>query len=91
MSAIEMLEKEHRVIMRMVNVLTVMHKHLESGGDVDVPALRDVLDFFRTFADKGHHAKEEAVLFPTWKEMASVHKDAQSARSRLSINRAERL
>ncbi len=65
MSAIEILEKEHRVIIRMVNVLTAMHKRLESGSDVDAAALTDILDFFRTYADKGHHAKEEAVLFPT--------------------------
>jgi len=49
----------------MVNVLGAMHKRLESGDDVDAATLRDVLDFFRAFADKGHHAKEEDVLFPT--------------------------
>jgi hemerythrin-like domain-containing protein len=49
----------------MVKVLTAVRKRLESGDDVDAATLRDVLDFFRAFADKGHHAKEEAVLFPT--------------------------
>lgn len=42
-----------------------MHKRLQSGGDVDPATLTEVVDFFRTFADKGHHAKEEDVLFPT--------------------------
>jgi len=60
-----MLEEEHRVILRMVKVLTAMHKRLESGGDVDPAILTEVVDFFRVFADKGHHAKEEDVLFPT--------------------------
>ncbi len=64
MSAIEMLEEEHKVILRMVKILTVMHERLESGGDVDTAALTEVVDFFRAFADKGHHAKEEDVLFP---------------------------
>jgi hemerythrin-like domain-containing protein len=59
------LEEEHKVILRMVKVLTAMHKRLESGGDVDAEALAEVVDFFRAFADKGHHAKEEEVLFPT--------------------------
>ncbi len=49
----------------MVKVLTAMHKRLEIGGDVDAESLTEVLDFFRAFADKGHHAKEEDVLFPT--------------------------
>ena len=65
MSAIGMLEEEHKVILRMVKVLNAMHKRLESGGSVDTATLREVVDFFRAFADKGHHAKEEDVLFPT--------------------------
>jgi hemerythrin-like domain-containing protein len=60
-----MLEGEHKVILRMVKVLNGMHKRLESGGSVDTAALTEVVDFFRAFADKGHHAKEEDVLFPT--------------------------
>jgi hemerythrin-like domain-containing protein len=60
-----MLEEEHKVILRMVKVLTAMHNRLESGGAVDTTVLKEVVDFFRAFADKGHHAKEEDVLFPT--------------------------
>jgi hemerythrin-like domain-containing protein len=65
LSAIQALEGEHKVILRMVKVLTVMHERLVSGGDIDDAALTEVVDFFRAFADKGHHAKEEDVLFPT--------------------------
>ena len=65
MSAIEILEDEHKVILRMVKVLTALHGRLESGDDVDAATLTDILDFFRAFADKGHHAKEEDILFPT--------------------------
>jgi hemerythrin-like domain-containing protein len=64
MSAIEMLEEEHKVILRMVKVLTTMHDRLDSDGSVDTATLMEVVDFFRNFADKGHHAKEEDVLFP---------------------------
>ena len=60
-----MLEEEHKVILRMVKVLTAMNMRLESGDNIDAATLREVLDFFRAFADKAHHAKEEAVLFPT--------------------------
>jgi hemerythrin-like domain-containing protein len=60
-----MLEEEHKLILRMVKVLTAIHKRLESGEIVNTATLMEVVDFFRVFADKGHHAKEEDVLFPT--------------------------
>lgn len=72
MSAIRMLEEEHKVILRMVNVLSAMQERLENGGDIDTATLTEVVDFFRAFADKGHHAKEEDVLFPTL-ERNGVH------------------
>ena len=64
MSAIEVLVDEHRLISRMVNVLTVLHKRLESDEYADVNVLTDVVDFFRMFVDRNHHAKEEDALFP---------------------------
>ncbi len=69
-SAIEILIDEHRLISRMVNVLTVLHKRLESDDHADVNVLTDVVDFFRTFVDRNHHAKEEDALFPTLERYA---------------------
>jgi hemerythrin-like domain-containing protein len=48
----------------MVSVLEALQKRLENGN-VDPELLVNIVDFFRTFADKGHHAKEENLLFPT--------------------------
>ena len=70
MSAIEKLVDEHRLISRMVNVLTVLHKRLESGDNADVKVLTDVVDFLRIFVDRNHHAKEEDALFPTLERRA---------------------
>jgi hemerythrin-like domain-containing protein len=70
MSAIEKLIDEHHLISRMVNVLTVLHKRLENDDDADVNVLADVVDFFRMFVDKNHHAKEEDALFPTLERRA---------------------
>jgi len=70
MSAIEILVDEHRLISRMVNVLTILHKRLESGDYADVSVLTDVVDFFRMFVDKNHFAKEEDVLFPKFERLA---------------------
>lgn len=64
MSAIEILVDEHQLISRMVNVLTVLNKHVERGDPADVNVLMEVVDFFRIFVDKNHHSKEERGLFP---------------------------
>ena len=70
MSAIEILVDEHSLISRMVNVLTVLNKRLESGNDADVNVLLEAVDFFQMFVDKNHHAKEEDALFPTLERYA---------------------
>jgi hemerythrin-like domain-containing protein len=62
MPATEILVDEHRLISRMVNVLTVLHKSLESGDGADLSVLMDVVNFFQTFVDKNHHAKEDALF-----------------------------
>jgi len=64
-SAIEILVDEHRLITRVVNVLNVLDKRLEVDHLGDENVFTDVLDFFRIFVDKNHHAKEEQALFPT--------------------------
>lgn len=61
---IAMLEAEHRVILKMVGVLGVLADALEAGKPVAPQMLRDLVEFMRTFADKCHHGKEEAHLFP---------------------------
>jgi len=61
---IEMLEAEHRVILKIVGVLGVLADALEAGRPIHPQTLRDLVEFMRTFADKCHHGKEEAHLFP---------------------------
>jgi len=58
-----MLEDEHKLILRMVRTLPLIHQRIEKG-DVDPEILLTVVDFFKVYADKSHHAKEEAALFP---------------------------
>jgi hemerythrin-like domain-containing protein len=61
---IEMLDAEHRVILKIVGVLGVLADALDAGKPVQPRTLRDLVEFMRTFADKCHHGKEEAHLFP---------------------------
>ncbi len=55
---------EHRVIEQVLNVLEKMAAQAERTGKVEKQDATDIVSFFRTFADKSHHGKEEAILFP---------------------------
>ncbi len=57
------LMNEHRVIEKMLVVLAKGCERLDKGNEVDQQMFKDAVDFFRTFADKCHHTKEEKLLF----------------------------
>jgi hemerythrin-like domain-containing protein len=63
MEATEELKNEHRVIERMLKVLTAAANRLEHGEDVPSEVWPQAVDFIRTFADYCHHGKEEDLLF----------------------------
>jgi hemerythrin-like domain-containing protein len=64
MKPTEILMAEHRVIEQVLNVLESMAAQAERTGKVEKQDATDIVSFFRTFADKSHHGKEEAILFP---------------------------
>lgn len=62
--ASEDLVHEHEGILRGLKILEEMAGSIKKKRSVEVNDLRDILDFFKTFADKCHHGKEESLLFP---------------------------
>ncbi|MCW5979648.1 MAG: hemerythrin domain-containing protein [Bryobacteraceae bacterium] len=64
LTPIEALEAEHRVIQKVVAGMVVLAEKIEAGEDVHVSLLESIVEFLRTFADRCHHGKEEALLFP---------------------------
>jgi hemerythrin-like domain-containing protein len=62
--ATEILEEEHHFIQKVVGAAAILLEMLEAGKEVEEKALRDIVEFMRTFADKCHHGKEETHLFP---------------------------
>jgi hemerythrin-like domain-containing protein len=54
---------EHRLIMRMVKLLEREAGRITSQGTVDTLFISQAVDFFRTYADRTHHGKEEDILF----------------------------
>ncbi|HEY0959208.1 MAG TPA: hemerythrin domain-containing protein [Novosphingobium sp.] len=62
--AIEMLTREHRTILCVIQGLGRLAQFVREGRDVDVAQLREAVAFMREFADRFHHAKEKDVLYP---------------------------
>jgi hemerythrin-like domain-containing protein len=64
MKATDVLMTEHRVIEQVLTCLEVIADRAERSGELDSESARQALDFFRAFADRCHHGKEEGHLFP---------------------------
>ena len=60
----DILEEEHRFIEKVVGAMPALIKMLEAGQTIEAGILQDMVEFMRTFADRCHHGKEEAHLFP---------------------------
>ena len=60
----ELLSREHRVIEQVLNCLERIVKKCNEEGTVELEQAKEAIEFFRGFADKCHHAKEENQLFP---------------------------
>jgi hemerythrin-like domain-containing protein len=63
MKPIGPLMREHRLIERMVGLLEKQQGRMKEVREVDVTFLMVAVDFFRTYADRTHHGKEEDILF----------------------------
>jgi len=64
MKPTEILSHEHRIIEQVLACLERMMQKSASEGRLDPQPARDAVAFFRNFADRCHHGKEEAHLFP---------------------------
>jgi len=61
--AIEDLMHEHRIIEQVLAALELCATAVKKGDQVERSSIRDFVEFFRSFADKCHHGKEEDRLF----------------------------
>jgi hemerythrin-like domain-containing protein len=64
MKPTEILSEEHRVIEQVLDCLEKMAQNCATEGRLDKTSAEQALDFFRNFADRCHHGKEETHLFP---------------------------
>jgi len=54
---------EHRLIERMLHLLSAQAKRIRGGAAPEPEFISGALDFIRTYADRCHHGKEEDILF----------------------------
>lgn len=54
---------EHRLIERMVNIAQNKLQAFKNKNQVDTDFMASLVNFFRTYADRCHHGKEEDILF----------------------------
>ena len=66
--ATALLKEEHDLILRGLDVLERVARRLDDGKPVARETIEKLVGFFRTFADRCHHGKEEAMLFPALEE-----------------------
>jgi hemerythrin-like domain-containing protein len=64
MQPTDILKGEHRVIEQVLSCLEQLAFQCLVDGKLSSADARSMLDFFQTFADHCHHAKEEGFLFP---------------------------
>lgn len=93
---------EHRLIERMVGLLRKETHAIGEKGEVNLDLIDSAVDFFRTYADRCHHGKEEYILFrdlakkkispehkKTMSELIQEHRFGRETVARL-VNAAER-
>jgi hemerythrin-like domain-containing protein len=63
MQPIGPLMHEHRLIERLLKLVAREVRDIETGKKPDSRFLDQAVDFFRSYADRCHHGKEEDILF----------------------------
>jgi len=64
MKPTDQLIHEHKIILMVMEAVERHVSQIGKGAKPDLETLSKVLDFFRAFIDRCHHAKEEKHLFP---------------------------
>ncbi len=72
--------KEHRRIERVVKLLSTEVRTIQQHNEVEPDFICFVVDFFRTYADRTHHGKEEDILFERLEHQDMNNGDADMMR-----------
>ena len=64
MNPTETLKHEHEIVLLVLTGAEREARSIQTGSQAHVEEVEQMVDFFRTFVDRCHHAKEERHLFP---------------------------
>lgn len=68
MSATDILRHEHQIILLVLDGVEQEAERIRETGAVQGEKVAEMVDFFRSFADRCHHQKEEKLLFVRMQE-----------------------
>jgi len=60
----QILVDEHKQILKVIERVKAISEQMTSGKQVPGEQLNEIVEFMRNYADRCHHGKEEAMLFP---------------------------
>ena len=63
MKAIEIMNEEHKYILRMLNIVRKACFKIMKGEEIVYEDFNKIIDFVKNYADNHHHKKEEDILF----------------------------
>lgn len=63
MKAIEIMNEEHRYILRMLELVRKACFKIMNGEEIVYEDFNKIIDFIKNYADNHHHKKEEDILF----------------------------
>lgn len=63
MNAIEVMNEEHKNILRMLKVIRKISFNIMKNQKINYEELENIVDFIKNYADNYHHRKEEDILF----------------------------
>lgn len=72
-TATEILRTEHKAIISMLDATETVARNIGSGTLPSAEVLQGLLEFFKVFADRCHHGKEEDLLFPLLESKGLPH------------------
>ena len=73
--ASEDLIKEHEGILFGLKILEKMVNMVKENKKLEIKDVKDIINFFKLFADKCHHGKEEGILFPSMEKSGIQNKN----------------
>jgi hemerythrin-like domain-containing protein len=77
MLPVDILVDEHKLIMRAVDLIKIETGQITTSESVNANKISAFMDFFRIYADRFHHGKEEGILFRRLKEKKLKQVDSE--------------